>query len=260
MRLLRLLGATFSVSVRRSLAHRINLAFDIAQSFVGIGTVLLTTLAVYYRTDTLAGWSKAQALVLLGVYTIVSGVRTTFIDASMGRFVGAIRDGTLDEALLKPAPSWFTTTCAEHTPLALGQCVLGLGILVVGAGALPAYPGPLNVAVALVLICCGVAISWALSLAVACLGFWAGRLELAPLTGSLWDVGRYPADVYRGSLRTIVTYLVPVAAMVTLPAEALTRTTPLAALATGVPLTVCFVALAIVLFRRGLRRYTGATS
>jgi ABC-2 type transport system permease protein len=260
VRLIRLLSTTFSLSLRRGLAHRVNFAFDVVQSGIGIATVLATTMAIFHQTQLLAGWSRSQMLVLIGIYAIVTGVRSAFIDPSLTKLVSSIRDGTLDEALLQPAPSWFTTSCREHAPLALGQSLLGIVILAVGVWGLPAPPGLLSVAVAIVLTACAITISWAFSLAVACLGFWAGRFELGPLTASLWEVGRFPADVYGRPMRTILTYLVPLAGMITLPATALTRTGPLLALVSGLGLAVCFVVLALVLFRHGLRRYTGATS
>ncbi|GAA2909446.1 ABC transporter permease [Actinoplanes cyaneus] len=260
MRLFRLLGATFSLALRRSFAHRVNFVFDVAQSVIGIVTALLTTLAVYHQTSSLAGWSRAQALVLIGIFAVVSGVRAALIEPSLSRFVGTIRDGTLDEVLLRPAPTWFSVTCREQTPLALGQTLLGLGILITGVAGLPYRPGPAAILVAVVLIGCAVALSWAFSLVVASLGFWAGRFELAPLTASLWDVGRYPAGVYGRSLQTVLTYVIPLAGMITLPAQALTGHDPVTSLVAGVSLTVGLVALALLLFRRGLRRYTGATS
>ncbi|GAA2367445.1 ABC transporter permease [Catellatospora methionotrophica] len=260
MRLLRLLGATFSLAVRRTLTHRVNLLFDLGQSVAGVVAALAATLAVYHRTDTLAGWTRPQALVLIGMFATVSGVRAALIDPSLSRMVGTIRDGTMDEALLRPAPSWFTVSCRDHAPLALGQTLLGLGVIAAGAARLPEPPGPLNIAAAAVLACCAIALSWALSLMVACLGFWAGRLELAPMTASLWDVGRYPAGIYQRPLRTALTYVIPLAGMVTLPAAALTRPGWAGALAAGAASTAALVALALLLFRRGLRRYTGATS
>ncbi|MGW3950444.1 ABC transporter permease [Streptomyces sp. NPDC004752] len=260
MKLLRLLCATFSLSLRRVLAHRVNLAFDLGQSVIGIVTALVTTLAVFQQTHRLAGWSKPEALVLVGMFAIVSGIRAAFIDPSLMTFVSTIRDGTLDEALLRPAPSWFTTTCRDHAPLALGQSLLGAGIVAVGIGGLPTRPGLVAVVVAVVLTCCAIAIAWALSLAIACLGFWAGRFELSPLMASLWDIGRNPAEVYRQPLRSVVTYLIPLAGMITLPAAALKGTSPGTTLATGLALTAGFVLFAIGLFQQGLKRYTGATS
>ncbi|MGY5060726.1 ABC transporter permease [Streptomyces sp. 900105755] len=260
MKPLRLLASVFSLSLRRDLAHRVNFAFDLMQSLLGLATVLATTMAVFHQTRSLAGWSRPEALVLVGVYSLVSGLRGTFVDPNLVTFVGIIRDGTLDEALLRPAPSWFTTTCREHTPLALGQSVLGLGIIGLALGMLPSAVRPLDLLAAAVLACCAVAITWALSLIVACAGFWAGRFELAPLTGAMWDIGRYPAGVYRQPLRTLVTYVIPFAGMITLPATALTRASSLTALLSGLALAVGFAALAVVVFRQGIKRYTGATS
>ena len=260
MLLLRLFGATFSLALRRNLAHRANFLFDVAQSLIGVGAVLATVMAIFHQTTSLAGWSRAEALVLLGVFAIVSGLRAALIDPSMSTFVGTIRDGTLDEALLRPAPSWFTATCRDQAPLALGQAFIGIGIAIVGIRGLPQPPSPLNIVVAIVMIGCACIIAWSFSLIMASLGFWAARLELAPLTASLWDLGRYPASVYGRPLRIVVMYLVPLAGMVTLPAQTITGADPLASLVTCLAITLCFLSLSVALFRRGLKRYTGATS
>ncbi|MFK3978765.1 ABC transporter permease [Micromonospora sp. NPDC050397] len=260
MKLLGLFAVTFALSLRRSMAHRINLAFDLAQSLLGIGAVLATTAAIYRHTDLLAGWSQAETLVLTGIYAVVSGLRVALIDPSLSTFVGCVRDGTLDEYLLRPAPSWFTTTCREHAPLALGQSLLGVGIATAGVVNLPSPPRLFDIAVTLVLVVCSLVITWSVSLAIACMGFWAARFELSPLVGSLWDVGRYPGDVYRQPLRAVVTYVVPVAGMITLPASTLAGTSSPHLVVAGVGLTGIFVSVARLLFRRGVRRYTGATS
>jgi ABC-2 type transport system permease protein len=261
MKLLRLFAASFSLSLRVSLAHRVNLAFDVAQSLTTVAAVLITILVVYQHTSVLAGWSRPQILVLTGVYALISGIRGAFIDPSLSKFAGTIRDGTLDDALLRPAPSWFTTTCREHAPAALGQSVVGIGVIVAGMRSLPYQPKALNIATAAVLTGGAVVITWSLSLIFASLAFWADRVELAPLTASLWDVGRYPADAYRQPLRVVVGGLIPVAGMITLPSAVLTGNDPLVSrLIAGLALTAGFVAVAMLVFRRGLKRYTGATS
>ncbi len=107
---------------------------------------------------------------------------------------------------------------------------------------------------------CGIAVSWALSMLVACLGFWAARFDLAPLTYALWDFGRYPDSAYGGVLRTVVTLLIPVNGIVVWPATALTGGNMGAALLLGTAAAVVFVTLARLALFRGLRRYTGATS
>jgi ABC-2 type transport system permease protein len=252
--------ATFSLALRRTLAHRVDFAFDVLAATIGIGTVLATTLAIFHQTHSLAGWSRAKVFVLIGIFSLVQGIRASLIDPSLTTFVETIRDGTLDEALLRPAPSWFTATSRDHAPLALGQAVLGLGILTAGLTELPTAPGPWSVAVAVTLIGCAVVISWAISLIIASLAFWAGRLELFPMTASLWQIGQYPAGIYGRGLRITVTYFLPLAGMITFPAEVLTRIGSPGMLIGGLGAAAAFATLAIVIFRLGLRRYTGATS
>lgn len=261
MKLLRLFAASFSLSLRVSFAHRVNLAFDLGQSLTTVAAILATTLVVFQHTHLLAGWSRAEVLVLTGIYALISGIRAAFMDPSMAKFAGTIRDGTLDDSLLRPAPSWFTSTCREHAPAALGQSVVGLVVIAVGMRGLPHPPGPLSIVATAVLVAAAVVITWSLSLIIASMAFWADRIEMSPLTASLWDVGRYPAQAYRQPLRVVVVGLLPVAGMITLPSEALTGADSLVPrLAGGLALTVAFVAVAMLVFRQGLKRYTGATS
>lgn len=110
------------------------------------------------------------------------------------------------------------------------------------------------------LVVFAVVVTWSLSLSIACLGFWAGRLELGPAVGSLWEVGRYPAAIYRQPLGTILTYVIPLAGMITFPAAAIAKTWSLGGLIASMLATCAMVAVALTLFRLGVRRYTGATS
>ena len=54
VKLLRLLGAGFSMSLRRSVAFRVNLVFDVLLAFTGLGTAIAAVLIVFTRADTLA--------------------------------------------------------------------------------------------------------------------------------------------------------------------------------------------------------------
>jgi len=227
MKLLHLFVASFSLSLRVSLAHRVNLVFDLGQSLITIATVLATTLVVYQHTNVLAGWSRSDIVVLTGIYALISGIYGSFIDPNLST---------------------------------LGKSVVGLGVIVVGVRHLPHLPDPLNIVAGAVLVGEAVVITWSLSLIIASLGFWAGRFELAPLTASLWDVGRYPTNAYHQPLRIVVGYLLPVAGMITLPSTALTRNDPLVPVLIGSALTVGFIAVAVFVFRQGLKRYTGASS
>lgn len=258
MKLLRLFAAGFSMSVRRMLAFRANLFFDIAVAVAGLASTVGTILLVFTQTDQLAGWTRSETLVLAGTFQLLSGIKATFIDPNLSWFPSrGIREGNLDAYLLQPAPSLFLASLTTANPLALVQTLLGLGVVVVGAGRVPSAMG---IAAWLLLLVVGALVTWALGVLLACLAFWAPRLELDVFYGAAWQLGRYPVDVYRQPLRSMLTYVLPLTLIATLPAGVLLRD-PRPAVVLGSVAGGGFAAvLATGVWRLGLRRYTGATS
>lgn len=257
----RLLAAGFSMSLRRNLAFRTNLFFDVAVYVSWLVAEVATILLIFTRTDQLAGWTRAETLVLAGTFQLLSGAKATFLDPNLSWFPGrGIREGNLDMYLLQPAPSLFLTSFSSAAPLALVQAGLGLGVVVVGVGSSGQTPGVAGVAAWLVLLVVGATLTWALGVLLACLAFWAPRLELEVLYGAAWQLGRYPVDVYRRPVRMLLTYVVPLALIASLPASVLLRDPSPAVVLTSVVAGVVAVFVAGRVWRLGLRRYTGATS
>jgi len=91
--------------------------------------------------------------------------------------------------------------------------------------------------------------------------FWVVRIDqIVELFEGVYQSGRWPVTIYPGWLRVSLTFLVPIAFAVTVPAEALTSrlTVDTLALATG-------FAIALLVFTRwwwrfGLTRYSGASA
>jgi ABC-type uncharacterized transport system permease subunit len=261
VKLLRLLGAGFSMSLRRSVAFRINLFFDVLLAFTGLGTAIAAVLIVFTRADTLAGWTKAEFLVLIGTYQLITGVRSAFIDPNLSWFPDTgIRNGKLDGYLLQPAPSLFLASLSLSTPLALLGFVLGLVVLGWGIGAAEQPPSVGGVLSWLLLVVMALVVTWALSVLLACLAFWAPKLQLDVFYHSAWQLGRYPTDVFARPIRVLLTYVFPMALIASVPSAALLRGPRVGVLFAAVAAAGGSAALASLAWRAGLRRYTGATS
>ncbi|WP_329481302.1 ABC-2 family transporter protein [Kribbella sp. NBC_01484] len=261
MKLLRLLGAGFSMSLRRSVAFRINLVFDVLLAFTGLGTAIAAVLIVFTRADSLAGWSKAEFLVLIGTYQLITGLRGTFIDPNLSWFPETgIRNGRLDGYLLQPASTLFLASLSLSSPLALIQFLLGLGVLGWGIGAAEVSPSPGGVVSWVVLVVAALVVTWALGVLLACLAFWAPKLQLDVFYHSAWQLGRYPMDVFARPIRVLLTYVFPMALIASIPTATLLGGPQLGVLIGGVAAAAGAAALAALAWRAGLRRYTGATS
>lgn len=256
-----MLVASFSMSLRRLLAFRMNLVFDIVMSAVWLAVTLATVLVVYAATDTLADWALPEALILIGTFQVLSGLKETFLDPNLAWFPErGVRGGKLDLLLLQPAPTLFLVSLSTCSPLALVQSGLGLGVIAVGLARLDQPPGPAAVASWLVMIMVGMVITWALGVLLAVLAFWAPKLQLDVFYGSAWQLARYPVDIYPGPLRAVLTYLFPMALIATAPTVVLVHGPDPYLLLGGVSGAAAGAGLATLCWRLGLRRYTGATS
>jgi ABC-2 type transport system permease protein len=76
----------------------------------------------------------------------------------------------------------------------------------------------------------------------------------------MYEAGRWPVGIYPGWLRFMLTFLVPVAFAVTVPAEALTARLTLETLAGAVALASVLLIVSRVFWRYGVRNYTGASA
>ncbi|TCC28414.1 hypothetical protein E0H50_29350 [Kribbella sindirgiensis] len=260
MRVARLFGTAFSLSLRRALAYRTNLFFDAVLAFVDLTASVATIGLVFTQTGLLAGWTAGQMLAFTGTYALITGLRAAFLDPSLADFAQQIRDGRLDAYLLRPANSVVLATCTRHAPLALVQSLLGVGVIIVGLRELGRVPSPAAVTGWALLTLIGLLIGWATSVGLAALAFWAPRLSLGVLHGAAWQTGRYPVDIYGRWLRRLLTFAFPVAAITTWPAQSLTRGPGPGVLLTAILLGGVFTAATLLLWQLGVRRYTGATS
>lgn len=84
--------------------------------------------------------------------------------------------------------------------------------------------------------------------------------EIVDLFQGVYAVGRCPVGIHPGWLRGSLTFLVPIAFAVTVPAEALTGRLDGQTLIGATALTVALLALARWIWRTGLHRYSGASA
>jgi ABC-2 type transport system permease protein len=93
------------------------------------------------------------------------------------------------------------------------------------------------------------------------IAFWVTRInEVVQVFQAIYAAGRWPVGIYPDWLRIGLTFLVPVAFAVTVPAEALTgRLTPVTLLGAFI-VTVLFGGLARLIWSLGVRHYSGASA
>lgn len=261
MALLRLAYHFFRVGAMNELQYRVNFFVQLLQSAVELAVGLIGLGLVFSHTSDLAGWSQPELLAVMGVHILMGGVIGAIIQPNMLRLMADVKQGTLDFALTKPEDAQAIISVREIRVWRLVDVLLGALVLATAIVRIGGRVGPgesLLFALALLL---GATMIYSFWLMLTSVSFWVVRVEeMVSLFEGVYAAGRWPVGVYPGWLRGLLTFIVPVAFAVTVPAEALTgRLGPLTlALAAGVALGLLL--LARLVWRLGLRQYSGASA
>jgi ABC-2 type transport system permease protein len=257
----RLLWAFFRVSSMREIQYRTSFIIQALQSLIGLGTGLAGLGVVFSHTSNLGGWKPAQLLAVLGVYFLVGGAINLVIRPSMQRFMEDVRLGTLDFVLTKPRDSQFLVSVREVQIWKVVDVLMGAVVLILAVAGLARTVGvwqSLGFGAALL---AGGIIVYSFFMILATLSFWVVRADnILVIFLSVYDAGRWPVTIYPGALRWTLTFLVPIAFAVTVPAEALTGRLTGATLLEATALAAVLLVVARWFWTFGLTRYTGASA
>ena len=260
---LRLIKSFARASVQNELAYRANFWISLLHSLLNLGTGVLGVIVLFDQVETIHGWDFPATLTLLGVYLTINALRNLFIGPSLDALAGMegeIWSGRFDFTLLRPVDVQFLASFRHWRPFALVDLALGLGVVgtsVVGLGQSLALG---HLAAFLIALGAGVTILYAILLAFTGLVFWSPGFFFTWVFDTVFQMARYPVGLYPGWLRLVLTWVVPVGVMTTVPAQALTGDLPAGMLVGSVVLALVLLIGASALFRLGLRRYASASS
>jgi ABC-2 type transport system permease protein len=154
----------------------------------------------------------------------------------------------------------FLVSLRKWRLFALFDLLPGLGILVFASIKLGNTLSFWQVTGFLAALSAGVLILYAILLAFAALVFWSPGVLFTWVFDGLFQLARYPVGMYPGWLRLVLTWVVPVGVITTIPAQALAGSLTAPALAGSVGFALLLAVGASALFRLGLRRYASASS
>ncbi len=260
---LRLTRSFARASMQNELAYRSNFWISLLHACLNLGVGVLGVIVLFGQVEQVNGWDLAAMLVLLGVYLTLSAVRGLFIGPSLDAQAGMDGDiwsGRFDYTLLRPVDVQFHVSVRDWRPLALIDLALGIGVLLTGMLKMGQTLTLGNLLSFTLVLAAGLVILYAILLAFAGLIFWSPGFLFTWLFDAFFQMARYPVQLYPGWLRLILTWVIPVGLMTTLPAQTVRGATSPWVQAGSLLLALIFFVAATVLFRTGLRRYASASS
>lgn len=263
MRHLRLIAAFMRASIQEEAAYRSNFFISLLTSMLNLATGVLGIYVVFGQVNSIQGWDLPSTMVLLGVYLTVSALRGLFIGPSLEALSGMdgeIWTGAFDFSILRPINIQFLASLRKWRWFAVIDLLLGIGVIVFAVLMLGVRPSLWQMLTFLLTLLTGTLILYAILLIFAALLFWSPGVLFTWVFDGIFQMGRYPLGMYPGWLRLVLTWIVPVGVITTIPAQALTGNLATIGMATSLFLSLSLFVISSALFRLGLKRYASASS
>ncbi|MBI3153645.1 MAG: ABC-2 family transporter protein [Chloroflexi bacterium] len=261
MRGLRLALNYLRIGVLNEFQYRANFYIQILQTFIALATGLIGLNLVFSQTSQLGGWNKSELLAVMGVFITMGGVIRSAIQPNMERLMEEIREGNLDFALTKPADAQLLVSVREFRFWQVVDVLTGMIVMAVALSQMNWLISAWSVLGFFSAIVMGAVMIYCFWLVITSTAFWFVRVhEIANLFEGLYAAGRWPIDIYPNWLRYGLTFLVPVAFAVTVPAEALTGRLTFQTWIGAFALTIFLFFVARTIWKIGLRSYSGASA
>lgn len=250
----------FVSSFARELEFRANFFAKVLQNAMWIFFFLAILFVVYRNTDSVAGWSRGEALVLAATVFLMNAVANAFF-FSLAEIPNQVRMGTLDFVVTKPIDSQFWVSTRKFNFDQIGTLVAGIVMIAAGVLTAKISPGAMQWVGYITLTASALAIFYAFNLALMTTGIWLVRVDnLWVLSESVTQIARYPLDIYGSGLQRLLTFAVPLGFLSTVPARQLVRGFDFGMVAVGLAWAVGALVLSRVFWRFALRHYSSASS
>ena len=260
-RYLRLLAIYYRSGLLAEMEYRANFVANVCMSIVWGAWVLGSVTIFYYHRSTLGGWTYDQVLLVVGLWEIFSGIQGAILTPNVSRMVEHVQEGTLDFVLLKPANSQFLATITASSMLKFIDVGVGLLLIGIGLGRLNYSPTAYDIGTFLALIAAGSVMIYSLWLLLITLAFWFVRIDnFTEIFNTFYEAGRFPISVYRGTLRFVLTFIVPIAFLTTFPAASLLGTLAPAYVLGALGMAAALFYISARFWRYAIRFYSSASS
>ena len=262
-RYLGIYGALIRYSVIHEMQFKVNFLLWIVVECLWFGLQLSFMAVLYGHTDSIAGWSRWEVVLLVGCNQFVQQLFHVFFVTNLSGLSELIRRGTLDLLILQPLNLRFLVSVKKFEIGNVANALFGLAVVFWALAKLGTWPTWLQWLGFGVVCLAGLLLHYSLTFILACVAFWAVRAQ-----GILWgyynlfNIARLPADAFpRGAYRAVFTWVLPMLLVANVPARLLAGTlTDGSALVALLALAAVTFVLSELVWRWSLRHYTSASA
>ena len=243
-----------AMNLKASLAQRAAFAMQVGFMALNNAVFFVFWWSLLHHVDQIRGWRLADMQVLFGVVAAAFGLSVT-VAGGVRHLARFIDDGELDTLLTQPRPVLAYALGLRMQASGIGDVISGIAFVVWSHQVSWRSAPIVAIAVlcsALIFVACGVLFVSA--------AFWLGPIDA--VARQAWDLmvtfSLYPEPLFGGPLRLVLFTVLPAGFVGYLPAHLVGHPT-LTGAATLIVAAAAYLALAVAVFQRGLRRYASGS-
>jgi ABC-2 type transport system permease protein len=255
-------GLFIKNSLMAQMEYRFNFIGNLSME-TGYLLVKLSYVIVVYRSGVaINGLSPDEILLFIGTFVAMTAVYAGLFMINNFRLRGLVKDGDLDLLLTKPVSLQFMATLRQVDVTIFAVDIIAGGVIVAIAWARLQIPLTLyTLGGYLGYMALSSAVAYCLFLLPQILSFWLMNTSaIAEITDSFWDFNNMPMDIYNRWIKAVGVFLLPIFVITNFPPMFLLNKMPAAYQAWSLVVPLILLMVVRMLWQRGLRTYSSASS
>ncbi len=259
LKYLSLLRSLFKASLISELEFRFNIAVRLFTDVLWYAAQLSVFEIIFLHTKQLNGWTIEESRVFMGVLFVTDCLYMLFFSENLDRLGEKIRKGDLDLLLMKPVSSQWMLSFQKISVAYIGNLIISISWLL---WALSKVSVDLwRCLYLLPLIPVGLTLVYSIRFMTAATALFLTRADAVTyIWYQVYRLGTRPDTIYPTALRYAVLTFLPIGFLASVPTQViLGRMSPLIILY-GAALAAGFLLASRLVWRRGLKHYSSASS
>lgn len=254
-------GLFLKNSLMAQMEYRFNFIGNLAMETGYLFAKLSYVVVVYRSGVTIHGLSPDEILLFIGTFITLTAVYAGLFMLNNFGLRTKIKDGDLDLLLTKPVSLQFMATLRQADLTIFSVDFIAGGIVVIIAWSRLGIPVTFfTVGGYLGFMAISCLVSYSLFLLPQILSFWLMNTSITEITDSFWDFNNMPMDIYSNWIRQIGVFILPIFVITNFPPMFVLHRLPPVYLAWSAVLPLILLAAVRLVWQRGLKNYSSASS
>ncbi len=244
-------------NLAKLLSYRLSFILSSLWLFIWLFIDIFFFQSLFNITDSIAGWSYWDAILLTLAMSIFWDIYWRVTSGGLLRMSQTISNGTIDQYLLKPFNEILLIDFANmSTNRSLNTVTIAIYYFI--NNGFNFTLGQIAIFILQIFLAVGI-FSW-IFIIISSLAFWITDTYM--LESSYWqllNIARYPKDIFQGLFSLIFTFIMPVFLVSNIPVNTLRSGLDVYPLLIGITLNIILGTATILIWRKGLKKYSGVS-